>query len=149
MNTGIVGVEFHESDQQKEAWVVCDPSIENYHGSQRPGQGGREHGSCQCTPGFACNPKTVVTVTGKPNVPDRVDGDISEALELLNSTTKSPKEKYGAPLTASQEYGWDTEYAQRSDLFNYGRKSSEITGHMDAFFKQQEQAKHAAGEAKK
>eukprot|EP00041_Stephanoeca_diplocostata_P010137 m.160753 g.160753 ORF g.160753 m.160753 type:complete len:142 (-) comp18038_c0_seq6:445-870(-) len=86
---------------------------------------------------FACNPKTVVTVTGKPNVPDRVDGDISEALELLNSTTKSPKEKYGAPLTASQEYGWDTEYAQRSDLFNYGRKSSEITGHMDAFFKQQ------------
>lgn len=54
---------------------------------------------------FAYNPKTVVTVTGKPNIADRIEGDVSEAMEMLSSTAKSPKEKYGAPLTASQEYG--------------------------------------------
>ncbi|KAI9150932.1 hypothetical protein H9P43_009547 [Blastocladiella emersonii ATCC 22665] len=80
------------------------------------------------------NIKKNLVLTAKPNttnvLPKAEDGD-PEYKAFAEKLAKTPREKYKAPQTTSQEYFWHTTQLMPENLanplFHHPRKSSEIT----------------------
>merc|ERR1711937_884462 len=89
--------------------------------------------------------KNIHNLTGKPNsVHDMADGEEDEDfLNVLHKVRVEPRKKYSAPMTESQEYGWESEPLIK-DYWNdkrlrFALTNTEITKCKDAEWKMKEQ----------
>eukprot|EP00047_Mylnosiga_fluctuans_P004073 m.232573 g.232573 ORF g.232573 m.232573 type:complete len:162 (+) comp12378_c0_seq1:36-521(+) len=88
---------------------------------------------------YSVNKKNLVCLTGKPNV--AYDQTLPETSDSL-SATQATKPKAPLPRTTAGDYGWynDKATGDMSEEFYKGRKQTEITDYMDAYWRQKEQA---------
>lgn len=84
--------------------------------------------SYQLTPIMMQNVMVSKKPTGDPESKGGREQLDQDYLQFISRRKNPPKSSYPAPITTSQQYGWDTQVLLKKDpRFNYPRVQSEIT----------------------
>lgn len=93
-----------------------------------------ENKLCKLNESFSVNPRTIATITGKPNVRERCVDKEAEEKELEEfrktlSSSKTIKDQCPYPMSASQEIGWWHDEMKQDTKWTKARKTCTETNY--------------------